>query len=142
MSTLTIWKTLKAYIRGQIISFCAQKNKMQHVKLKKLSEDILKIDTMIAGTPSQDLLKQRILLQTEFNLLSIKHTVNLINKTCHKTYEHGEKIGRILAQQLRQKTASQCIPEIKDKLKTKYTNHSQINQIFYKFYSSLYKSES
>ena len=142
MSNLIIWEALKAYIRGQIISFCSQKKKMHQEKINKLSEDIFNLDVIIANNPLQDLIKQRALLQTEFNLLSTKDTVNLLNKSRHKTYEHGEKIGRILAQQIRQKTASQCIPEINDETKIKSTNHSQINNTFYKFYSSLYKSES
>lgn len=82
------------------------------------------------------------MLQTEFNLLSTKHTVNLMNRSRQKIYEHGEKTGHILAHQLRQKAASQSIPEIKDDLNVKYTNHSQINQTFCKFYSKLYSSES
>lgn len=57
----------------------------------KLTNDILNLDRNIATTHSPDLLKQRMLLQAEFNLLSSKYIVNLINKSHHTIYEHSEK---------------------------------------------------
>lgn len=77
-------------------------------------DSISQVDRLLAQAPSPDLYKQRLMLQTEFNLLSTKHTTNLLNKTCHKVYEHGEKIGKILVHQLRQRSAAQCISEITD----------------------------
>lgn len=142
MSSSTIWESMKAYLRGQIISYCAQKKKGEVAHLKKLTEDILHVDMSLAQTPSPDLYKQRLMLQTEFNLLSTKHITNLLNKTYHKIYEHGEKIGTTLAHQLRQRSAAQNITEINDESGTKHINHFQINQTFFKFYSRLYTSES
>lgn len=142
MSFSTIWESMKAYIRGQMISYCAQKKKSEMARLKTLTDDILHIDTTLAQAPSSDLYKQRLILQTEFNLLSTKHISNLLNRTQHKTYEHGEKIGKILAHQLRQKAAAQSISEITDEFGTKHINHSKINQILHQFYSKLYTSES
>lgn len=103
---------MKAYLRGQMISYCAQKKKSEMAQLKTLTDDILHIDTTLAQAPSSDLYKQRLILQTEFNFLSTKHMSNLLNRTLHRTYEHGENIGRILAHQLRQKAAAQSISEI------------------------------
>lgn len=142
MSSSTIWESMKAYLRGQIISYCVQKKKSEMARLKTLADDILHIDTILAQAPSSDLYKQRLILQTEFNLLSTKLITNLLNRTKHRTYEHGEKIGRILAHQLRQKAASQSISEITDESSTKHINHSKINQVFHQFYSKLYTSES
>lgn len=125
-----------------MISYCAQKKKSEMAQLKTLTDDILHIDTTLAQAPSSDLYKQRLILQTEFNLLSTKHMSNLLNRTLHRTYEHGEKIGRILAHQLRQKAAAQSISEITGEFGTKHINHSKINQIFHQFYLKLYTSES
>lgn len=91
---------------------------------KKLTDDIANVDRMLAQTTSPDLYKQRLILQTKFNLLLTKHITNLLNKTHHKIYEHGEKIGRILAHQLHQKTVAQGISEIKEESITKCVNHS------------------
>lgn len=79
---------------------------------------------------------------TEFNLLSTRHIENLINKSQSKTYEYGEKTGKILADQLHQKTADRTTAEIKDESGTKHIDHSEINSCFHKFYTKLYDSES
>uniref|UniRef100_A0AAR2IUE6 Reverse transcriptase domain-containing protein n=1 Tax=Pygocentrus nattereri TaxID=42514 RepID=A0AAR2IUE6_PYGNA len=92
--------------------------------------------------PSPEVYKRRLLTQTEYNLLSTKHAENMINKLRCRTYEHGEKTGRSLAQQLRQKIANQTIAEIKDEQGNIHIDHSQINNCFFKFYLKLYASES
>ncbi|CAM4652775.1 unnamed protein product [Leuciscus chuanchicus] len=51
---------------------------------------------------------------TEFDILSTQQAEYLLSKSRHGCYEHGEKIGRILAHQLRQRTANQAIPAIND----------------------------
>lgn len=77
---------MKAYIRGQIISYSAHIKKAQNERLEKINKVILQPDRTLAHSPSPDLFKQRLTLQTEFNRLSTKHAKNLINKSKH-TYE-------------------------------------------------------
>lgn len=142
MSPLTVWESMKAYLRGQIISYSAQQRKLHNRKLEQLANDILKLDSILATAPTNDLFKQRMTLQTDFNLLSTRQIENLINKTQSKIYECGEKTGKILAHQLRQKTADRTIAEIKDEFGIKHIDHSEINSCFHKFYTKLYDSES
>lgn len=142
MSPLTVWESMKAYLRGQIISYSAQQRKLHNMKLEQLANDILKLDSILATAPSNDLFKQRMTLQTDFNLLSTRQIENLINKTQSKIYECGEKTGKILAHQLSQKTADRTIAEIKDESGIKHIDHSEINSCFHKFYTKLYDSES
>lgn len=142
MSPLTVWESMKAYLRGQIISYSAQQRKLHNMKLEQLANDILKLDSILATTPSNDLFKQQMTLQTDFNLLSTRQIENLINKTQSKIYECGEKTGKILAHQLHQKTADRTIAEIKDESGIKHIDHSEINSCYRKFYTKLYDSES
>ncbi len=137
-----IWEAMKAYLRGEIIYLSSHIRKIQTARLEELTNTILKLDATLAFTPSPALNKQRVSLQTEYNLLSTKRIENLMNKTRYRTYEYGEKTGRVLAHQLRQKTADRTITQIKDKLGNKCTEHLQINHCFYEFYSELYTSES
>ncbi len=137
-----IWEAMKAYLRGEIIYLSSHIRKIQTARLEELTNTILKLDATLAFTPSPALNKQRLSLQTEYNLLSTKRIENLMNKTRYRTYEYGEKTGRVLAHQLRQKTADRTITQIKDKLGNKCTEHLQINHCFYEFYSELYTSES
>lgn len=81
MSPLTVWESMKAYLRGQIISYSAQQRKLHNMKLEQLANDILKLDSILATAPSNDLFKQQMTLQTDFNLLSTRQIENLMNKT-------------------------------------------------------------
>uniref|UniRef100_A0AAR2L1I6 Reverse transcriptase domain-containing protein n=1 Tax=Pygocentrus nattereri TaxID=42514 RepID=A0AAR2L1I6_PYGNA len=139
MSPSLIWEAMKAYLRGQITSNTScvvRKNQMR--RLEELTKEILKLDAIMARCPSPDVYKRRLLTQAEYNLLSTKHAENMINKIRCRTYQHGEKTERSLAQQLRQKIANQTIAEIKDI----HIHHSQINNCFFKLYFKLYTSES
>uniref|UniRef100_A0A672HXW1 Endonuclease/exonuclease/phosphatase domain-containing protein n=1 Tax=Salarias fasciatus TaxID=181472 RepID=A0A672HXW1_SALFA len=142
MSSSTVWESMKAYLRGQIISYSTQQRRHCNMKLEQLTNDILQLDAALAVTPSDDMFKLRLNLQTEFNLLSTRYVENLLNKTQSKAYEYGEKAGKILAHQLHQKTANRTITEINDHLGTKHTDHSKINSCFHQFYSNLYNTES
>lgn len=92
-------------------------------RLKQLTDDILKLDIKYRHSPSADILKQRLLLKTEFDLLSTHQAENHILKSRHSSYEHGEKAGKILAHQLRQK--------ISDDKDLKHTEHLETNSCFF-----------
>ncbi len=130
VSFCLIWESLKAYLRGQIISYSARARKKRLERLKKIENDILQLDGVLAYSSSPDLFRQRLVLQSEFNLLSTKHIENLLIKSRHKIYEHGEKIGKVLAHQLRQQNAERSILTINNDLGIKLTNPVEINQRF------------
>lgn len=111
-----------------------------NARLEQLTNDILKLDATLALAPSNDLVKQRLVLQTEFNLLSTRQ--NLINKTRSGINEFGEKTGKILAHQLHCKTADRIIAAINDELGTKHIDHSDISICFHKFSEKLYTTKS
>lgn len=116
MSSSVIWEQMKAYLRGEIISYSAHMKKEQSQRLVKITEDLLELDVILAHSPSPDVFKERLTLQTEFNLLSTRHAENLINKSKRETYEYGEKTGKILAHQLRQENACQGITAINNEM--------------------------
>lgn len=142
MSPSTVWESLKAYLRGQIISFCANKRKERTEHLRVLTDKILETDILCSHSPTANVFKKRLELQTEFNLLSTHQAEYLISKSRHSHYEHGEKARRALARQLRQRTANQTILAVNDEHGQKYTDNGEINSCFKKFYHSLYSSDS
>lgn len=142
ISSGLIWESLKAYLRGQIISYSAKAKRIQQERLRKIENEILQLDVALAHSYTSELFKQRLALQTEFNLITTKQTENLLNKSRHKMYEHGEKIGKILAHQLRQQQVNQTIFAINDRHGVKLTEPSDINHRFSEYYSQLYTSES
>lgn len=76
-------------------------------------EQISEIDHQYAESPTAELLTIRITLQTEFHLLASEETVKLINRSRHKYYEYGDKIGKYLAHQIRVSETSKLITEIR-----------------------------
>ncbi|KAM7402819.1 hypothetical protein PAMP_018030 [Pampus punctatissimus] len=137
-----IWESLKAYLRGQVISYCAKQRKVRMSRLMQLTNDILRLDRLYCVSPSDVLHKQRLTLKMEFDLLSTYQAENLVLKSRHKYYEHGERAGKVLAHQLRQRTANKFISEITDEENIKHTDHAEINLCFHNYYSHLYTSES
>lgn len=55
-----LWESMKAYIRGQVISYVAHRN-------KELADKIADVDRRYATLPTPDLYKEKLLLQTEFD---------------------------------------------------------------------------
>ena len=138
VSHSTVWESLKAYLRGQIISYCAKRKKETTKRLTELADQIVILDATYSINPSPTLYKHRLQLQSEYNLLSTKQAEYLLSKSRSYSYEHGEKMGRLLAQQLRQRTANQAIPEINNEQGIKCTENLEINNSFLKYYQNLY----
>lgn len=60
MSPSIVWESLKAYLRGQVISYYAKRKKANSERLKQLTDDILKLDILYSHSPSDDTLKQTL----------------------------------------------------------------------------------
>uniref|UniRef100_A0A8C5ELJ2 Endonuclease/exonuclease/phosphatase domain-containing protein n=1 Tax=Gouania willdenowi TaxID=441366 RepID=A0A8C5ELJ2_GOUWI len=100
-----LWETLKAYLRGQIISFSANANKIRKSKIEGLTSNILNIDRQIALDPTPSLHKQRLESQTELDLITTSDAERLLLRSRSMYYEHGDKASRLLAHQLRRQAA-------------------------------------
>lgn len=140
ISSSLLWETLKAYLRGEIISYCAHESGARGRKLTNLTEQIRQIDDTYSITPSPDLYKERLLRQAEFDVLSTADTEKLLFKSRCAYYEFGDKASKLLAHQLRQKSTSHQIPQIQTPSGIT-TDPKQINEQFKQFYSSLYAAE-
>lgn len=140
VSSSLLWETLKAYLRGQIISYSANLNK--NSKVAEISAKIQDVDNQNAINPSQMLLKQRQDLQTELDLLTTADAERLLIRSCATYYEHGEKPSRLLAHQLKRRASSRTISQVKDQSGNLVSDPVSISGIFKRFYCNLYSSES
>ena len=140
ISLRTLWESDKAYIRGQIISYTAHKNKEHNTRLLEIEQAIADIDKKCSSDSTSELNKERILLQMEYNNLSAHKVVSNLLKTKQKFYEHGEKAGRMLAHQLQQSTSNSQIIEINIGPRVTTSDPNLINDQFKKYYSNLYLS--
>lgn len=141
VSVSVLWETLKAYIRGEIISYSGHERKVKKAKLTELTKCITQLDTIYATSPSPALYKERLSLQAEFEVLATDHTIEMLLISRYTYYEQGDKASRLLAYQLRQTSASHQIPQIQTS--TGLTiDPKKINDEFKDFYTSLYTSEN
>lgn len=100
ISSSALWETLKAYIRGQIISFVSNVRRQNRKRLDELTKRIAQLDSLYATSPTPDLYKERLSMHSEFNTLTTDHAVDLLIKSRSNYYEQGDKAGRLLADQL------------------------------------------
>lgn len=130
----TLWDSLKAFLRGQIISYSAFLNKTRKSKANKLLTEITNIDQQYITKPSPILLKRRLELQTEFDLTVTSEAERLLLRSRSTYYEHGDKPSRLLTHQLRRQAASRLISQIKDPSGSLITDPMAINSVFQSFY--------
>lgn len=142
ISPKLLWETLKAVIRGEIISYCSLQNKLRRQKQEQLIQSILELDRKYSTSPSPELYKERLGLQSQYDLISTSRTEQLLLRSRGYMYEHGEKAGRLLAHQLKCKSASQHISQIRTPNRNLTVIPAEINKTFETFYSDLYSSES
>ncbi|KAG7512241.1 hypothetical protein JOB18_024128 [Solea senegalensis] len=137
-----LWETLKAYLRGIIISFTASANKKNAKRLLEIEIRICAIDQEHALTPSENLYRERILLQTEYDIIMTERAEDLHRKSRLNYYESGERASKLLSHQLRQSVATSFITEIGLDNGGSTTEQKSINKQFQEFYKNLYKSEA
>lgn len=136
-----LWEALKAYIRGQIISYTAFHRKKYRQQLCDLSDNIKELDLLYAEAPTSELYRKKLLLNTEFESMSIKQTESLFLKSKQTFYEHGERAGKLLSHQIKQSIAANTISEISKASGDKSADPYIINDEFKQFYCDLYSSE-
>lgn len=141
-SASLLWETLKAFLRGRIISYTSHANKTRRTRQRELEESIFDLDGLLSSSPTADLYKERLMLQTELNLLLTRDAERLLLHSRGAMYEHGDKAGRLLAHQLKARMASNQISQIQDEMGTPTSDPVEINNIFRTYYSRLYTSES
>lgn len=141
VSNKTIWEAMKAYLRGEIISFSAYKNKCSKQKQTDIANQILNIDKQHVNSPSPDLYKERLKLQAEFNVLSSHEVESLLLRSKSNYYEHGGKTGKLLATQLRGLRMNQLIAGVQTDNGCITSDQKEINDKFRTFYSNLYSSD-
>ena len=138
---MLLWETLKAFIRviiSKIISYTSYINKKCGGRQKELEESIATLDQRYSSNQSPNLYKERLKL----DLLTTREAERLLLRSRGTQYEFGDKASRLLAHQLKIKTASNQITQIRTNTSALTSDPVEINDVFKEFYSQLYTSES
>lgn len=140
-SALMVWDALKAYLRGQIISFTVNKRRKSQREHSDLLSKMSGTNAQYALTPTPELYNTRLELKTKFDLLTTHQTQNILLKNKSTFYEHGEKAGKLLANQLKGRRSKQLITSINTQSGNVTLDPTEINTAFKDFYSHLYSSQ-
>lgn len=141
ISRCTLWETFKAFMRGQIISYVSTLKKAERAESEALTKEIFRIDNLYASAPTPALYKERLQLQSKFDLLSTRKTQKQLFLAKQRFFETGDRAGRLLAHQARTAALSRLIPKIKSESGEATSDPVEINKLFCSFYSHLYSSQ-
>lgn len=108
-SPAIVWGTLKAYVRGQIISFRASEWKIYTAKVEFLKRDIKDLENKHSAT-FEDATKQKLTSkQLEYNTLMTCKAEHALTRLKQNYYEHGDEAGKLLAWQITREEAKRAI---------------------------------
>lgn len=95
-----------------------------------------------SASPTPEHYKNKLDLQTKYDLLWSEKTEHILLKSQGFVYEHSEKASRLLAHQLKCKFSDQQLTQIQKENGALTTDPLEINNTFKAFYSKLYTLEA
>lgn len=138
----TLWETLKAVIRGDIISYETSERKRTKKRLADIQERLTELENSYkVSNTNTELLNEIVALRYEYNDLLSKDVIKLLTHMKQKHFELGEKPHNLLSRQLKQMQSSRAIYQIKSSSGHTLTHPKMINDRFREFYSEVYKSQ-
>ena len=141
-SPSTVWEALKAFLRGQISSFGAFKQKKSRQILNTLDKEIHELEKKHAETNQAEILHILRKKRLEHSNLTTRQAETDMARTKYHYYENGDKTGKLLSWQIRKEEAAKTIDSIKTNEGEVLSKPEEINQRFETFYHNLYKSEN
>uniref|UniRef100_A0A9J8CLD1 Reverse transcriptase domain-containing protein n=1 Tax=Cyprinus carpio carpio TaxID=630221 RepID=A0A9J8CLD1_CYPCA len=136
----TEWEASKAYVRGKIIAYASKRKREDRDRIQELDNKIKNYEKELSQRFSnqlyQDICKLKFELQEIYNK-KVEYALFRLGTTF---YEEGEKTGKLLARQLKQKNTCNLITGIK-KGNTIVTSTKEINDVLQKFYKDLYTAD-
>lgn len=136
----TLWEAIKAVLRGNIISFMANRKKQSEKRLAELDESITELENSYQVSPDHNTLKSITSQRQEYNTILSSQVNKQLNRIKQLQFEIGDKPQKLLARQLRHIQASRAIHRVRSSSGTILTDPKEINTHFREFYSKLDKS--
>lgn len=95
-----VWESMKAYIRGQIISYTSGKRNIYRSKVESLENEIKQLEREHLTSQNKEFQQKLRSKRLEYNTITIQKTENAMRRTRQKFYEQGDKTGKLLAWQI------------------------------------------
>ena len=136
-----VWDSLKAYMRGHILSYCSHKVKEKKKMLIKLEKEIRECEQLHCNIKNQETLNTLSQKRLIYNNLCTNKAEAAMARTRYHYYEFGEKTSKLLAWQIKKQESDKYIQEIQTEEEELTNNPTDINSRFKKFYETLYQSD-
>lgn len=140
-SSGVVWESLKAYLRGIIIAYSSGKKKKYQNQLNLLSEDIKKLKLDCSACGDENMYMRLRSLQLEYEMWSTKEAECAFLRSEQCYYEQGDKIGKLLAWQIRKEDSVRSTNAICQTDNSIIRDPNLITQEFMQFYKLLYASQ-
>lgn len=141
-NSFILWDTLKAYLRGQIISYTKGLKKSYVAEVEELEKEILGLEKDFQKHRDKKIYSLLVKRKLKYNTLCTYRAEKDILRTKQRYYLLGEKAHKVLSWQLKKEESSKTINQIEDERGCITQNPKEINETFKKFYVNLYESES
>uniref|UniRef100_A0A669EVM6 Reverse transcriptase domain-containing protein n=1 Tax=Oreochromis niloticus TaxID=8128 RepID=A0A669EVM6_ORENI len=128
-------------MRGKIISFSSHKKKKENKNIQELEKTIKSLEEAYASHQDQETLNKIRKTKLELNEIIDKKTKFLVQRLRLQNYEHSNKSGQFLANQLKINKEKTTICAVQDSSGNTVYDPKQINNIFRDFYKSLYSPQ-
>ncbi len=97
VSDSTLWESLKAVLRGHIISYESGLKKQRKARLSVIETRLNQLEHLLADSADPVLLEEIIALKLEYNKMISNQVNNMLLKIKQKQFELGDKPDRLLA---------------------------------------------
>jgi hypothetical protein len=111
----TLWDTMKAVLRGKLISLSASKEKLERAYYSSLTTHLGALEGKEANSPKRSRGQEIIKLMAEINQVERKRTIQRINQTRSSFFEKINKIDKLLPRLTRGHRDSILINKIRNK---------------------------
>lgn len=137
-----VWDTVKAVMRGKLISRTAYLKKIKRLKYDELEKMLRSLELkQQESTNDQELTGQITVIKNNINNMIHEEIEKNVRFSKQTFYESGPKATRILARRLRKQQLKHSITKIRDPLTDSVTyDINQIHKIFENYYQTLYTS--
>lgn len=140
-NSFIFWDTLKAYLRGHIISYTKGLKKKYCAELDSIEAEIQTLEKAYQRTSSKDTYRTLVNKKIQYNNLNTYQTEKSIMRSRQKYYELGEKASKVLAWQLKTEESKRAVNGIEVAPGKISNNPTEINDAFRKYYSDLYTAQ-
>lgn len=135
------WEAFKAFLRGEIISYTKYRSKKYHEQLNTIKQKVKELERQIYHKNIPEKQQELLRLKAQYSELTTSKIASNLLWLKQSYYDHGEKVGKLLAWRIKKIHTERAINMIKSEDGRQLIDPDEINTSFANYYENLYKSE-